>query len=136
MCLNVSQFGTCVVFFLLAAKNVHDFVGSLTPHPPDVCLVIVAVGVVLWPFCLLKSPEDFSFVIVGGMGCTALAIALLVAGAARDFADCAPARREPAVGLWNFCSGLGTFLFTDAGHSAFPTIQALNFPVDSPDRPN
>ncbi|KAI6232936.1 Amino acid transporter, transmembrane family-containing protein [Aphelenchoides fujianensis] len=123
VCLNFSQFGTCVVFFLLAAKNVHDFVGSLTPHPPDVCLVIVAVGVVLWPFCLLKSPEDFSFVIVGGMGCTALAIALLVAGAARDFAECAPARREPAVGLWNFCSGLGTFLFTDAGHSCFPSIQ-------------
>ncbi|KAI6218230.1 Aa-trans domain-containing protein [Aphelenchoides fujianensis] len=106
VCLNFSQFGTCVVFFLLAAKNVHDFVGSLTPHPPDVCLVIVAVGVVLWPFCLLKSPEDFSFVMVGGMGCTALAIALLVAGPARDFAD-----------------GLGTFLFTDAGHSCFPSIQ-------------
>ncbi|KAI6216283.1 Transmembrane amino acid transporter protein [Aphelenchoides besseyi] len=123
ICLNFSQFGTCVVFFLLTSKNIHDFIASLTTHAPDVCLVILAVGLVLWPICMLKSPENFSWVIVGGMACTFIAIMLIVVGAGIDYHVCSSQWNEPKFKAWNFFSGLGTFLFTYAGHSAFPTVQ-------------
>jgi hypothetical protein len=47
------------VFFLLSSKNIHDFIATFTPHGPDLCLMIIIVGLLLLPVTFLKSPEDF-----------------------------------------------------------------------------
>jgi amino acid permease len=59
ICLNVTQFGICVVYLLLSAKNIHDFVANFTPHGPDLCLMVVIIGLILLPITFLKSPQDF-----------------------------------------------------------------------------
>ncbi|KAI6197490.1 Transmembrane amino acid transporter protein [Aphelenchoides besseyi] len=119
ICLNFSQFGTCVVFFFVD-KQEHPRLYCFIDNTRSRCLFI---GLVLWPICMLKSPENFSWVIVGGMACTFIAIMLIVVGAGIDYHVCSSQWNEPKFKAWNFFSGLGTFLFTYAGHSAFPTVQ-------------
>ncbi|KAI6186022.1 Amino acid transporter, transmembrane family-containing protein [Aphelenchoides besseyi] len=123
ICLDVTQFGICVVFFLLASKNIHDFIANFTSHGPDVCIVILIVGVILLPITFLKSPEDFWWAIVAGMCSTAIAVVLILIGAGMDFLECSKNKGEPGFKLMNLFTALGTVVFTFGGHSTFPTIQ-------------
>jgi amino acid permease len=103
----------------------HYFIANLgVKNPPDVCLVILAVGIVLFPFLYFKSPEDFWWLIVGGMACTFMAIVLIIAGESIDCQSFEKDKLEKKpFKIMNLFSALGTFLFTYAGHSAFPSIQ-------------
>ncbi|KAI6170622.1 Amino acid transporter, transmembrane family-containing protein [Aphelenchoides bicaudatus] len=123
VCLNITQFGICVVFFLLSAKNIHDFIATFTPHGPDLCLMIIIVGLVLLPVTFLKSPEDFWWAIVAGMCSTACAVVLIIIGTMKDHDVCAPKAAEPKFHILNLFTALGTVVFTFGGHSTFPTIQ-------------
>jgi amino acid permease len=60
--LDITQFGVCVVFLLLAAKNIHDFIESVSTTAPDVCWMLIIVSVALLPLTFLKSPERFWYV--------------------------------------------------------------------------
>ncbi|CAD5217338.1 unnamed protein product [Bursaphelenchus xylophilus] len=123
VCLNITQFGICVVFLLLAAKNIHDFVFSFWSGVPGVCVIILVLGIALLPISFLKSPEDFWWAIVAGMFSTAIAVALIIVGASSDYATCNPQRHEPTFNIFNLFVAFGTVVFTFGGHSTFPTIQ-------------
>ncbi|KAI6243311.1 Amino acid transporter, transmembrane family-containing protein [Aphelenchoides fujianensis] len=140
VCLNVTQFGVAVVFLLLSAKNIHDFVATFTPNGPDLCVVLLVLGVLLLPITLLKSPEDFWWAIVAGMCSTAIAVSLIVAGAARDHEPCAPAAAEPPFRFSGFFGALGTIVtiqhdmrrpahFTRSAVMAYGIICLLYAPV-------
>ncbi|KAI6242280.1 Amino acid transporter, transmembrane family-containing protein [Aphelenchoides fujianensis] len=122
VCLNVTQFGVAVVFLLLSAKNIHDFVATFTSKGPDLCVVLLVLGVLLLPITLLKSPEDFWWAIVAGMCSTAIAVSLIVAGAARDHERCAPAAAEPSFRFSGFFGALGTIVFTFCAHATYPQV--------------
>ncbi|KAI6243247.1 Amino acid transporter, transmembrane family-containing protein [Aphelenchoides fujianensis] len=104
-------------------SNIHDFIVTLWNSGPGVCIVILFVGLILWPVTMLKSPEDFWWAIVAGMCSTAVAVVLILVGAGMDHAACGPHRGEPGFRLINFFTALGTVVFTFGGHSTFPTIQ-------------
>ncbi|KAH7721062.1 Protein Y32F6A.4 [Aphelenchoides avenae] len=123
VCINTTLFGATVVFLLLSAKNIHDFMDAFFAKSISFCFLIIVVAVALLPVVMLKSPQDFWWAIVAGMASTAVATVLLSIGAALDYSDCAPSRHMPDFTLLNYFLALGTFLFTFGGLAAFPTIQ-------------
>lgn len=61
---------------------------------------------------------------MAGMGCTGVAIILIIVGESLDFNAYDKSKfKEKPFKVMNLFSALGTFLFTYAGHSSFPTIQ-------------
>ncbi|CAK5036569.1 unnamed protein product [Meloidogyne enterolobii] len=122
-CVNITQFGASTVFLLLSAKNIRDFLRAFFHVDISSCLLVLVVALVLLPVTLLKSPNDFWPVIVGGMLSTGIAIVLICLGAFLDIGSCSPVREFPQFSLSNYLVALGTMLFTYGGHSAFPTIQ-------------
>lgn len=122
-CVNVTQFGASTVFLLLCSKNIKDFVRAFLHVEISFCFIVLAIALILLPVTLLKSPNDFWPVVVGGMLSTGIAIVLICIGALMDWGTCAPIREFPPASLANYLYALGTMLFTYGGHSAFPTIQ-------------
>lgn len=59
VCLNVTQFGIAVVYLLLSAKNIHDFLQWAAKIEFPFCVVILVVAAGLLPVTFLKSPQDF-----------------------------------------------------------------------------
>lgn len=57
--LNVTMFGTAVVFLLLAAKNLETFLRAYTDLELGFCYLVLIVAVCMLPFTMLKSPKDF-----------------------------------------------------------------------------
>jgi len=57
----------------LSAKNIHDFLRAFFHVDISSCLLVLVVALVLLPVTLLKSPNDFWPVIVGGMLSTGIA---------------------------------------------------------------
>uniref|UniRef100_A0A1I7XQC3 Aa_trans domain-containing protein n=1 Tax=Heterorhabditis bacteriophora TaxID=37862 RepID=A0A1I7XQC3_HETBA len=59
LCLDVTQFGTAVVFILLAAKNSENFLQAYGGIQIGFCYLVVVVASFMLPFTMLKSPKDF-----------------------------------------------------------------------------
>jgi vesicular inhibitory amino acid transporter len=55
----LTQFGVAVVYLLLSAKNIHDFMKSFFNANLGYCIIILIVAVALLPITFLKSPQDF-----------------------------------------------------------------------------
>uniref|UniRef100_A0A914ZKM8 Amino acid transporter transmembrane domain-containing protein n=1 Tax=Parascaris univalens TaxID=6257 RepID=A0A914ZKM8_PARUN len=122
-CIAVTQFGTAVVFLLLSAKNIGDFLKAFFSVNFSYCYLIVIVGVGLLPLTFLKSPQDFWWAVVAAMVTTTAALLLVIIGAGLDYSTCAPDRGvNDKLVITNYFLGLGTLLFSYGGHSAFPTI--------------
>jgi solute carrier family 32 (vesicular inhibitory amino acid transporter) len=77
VCLNVTQFGTAVVFLLLAAKNIEHLLRSYAGFQQvGFCPLLLAVAVFMLPFTMLKSPKDFWWAVIGAMVTTTVAVRL------------------------------------------------------------
>ncbi|KAI6196260.1 hypothetical protein M3Y94_01087000 [Aphelenchoides besseyi] len=120
---NITQFGIVTVYFLLTAKNLHDWLSTYFHNIPSICVWVLIVSAVMWPLSFLKSPEDFWWAIVGSMIATFLAVLLIIAGGAIDYKVCAPQREYSDFRILNTLVGAGTIIFAFGGHSTFPTIQ-------------
>ena len=59
ICLNVTMFGTAVVFLLLASKNIESFIMFFLEEKIPFCYIIIIVAIAILPLTLLKSPKDF-----------------------------------------------------------------------------
>uniref|UniRef100_A0A914ZJV6 Amino acid transporter transmembrane domain-containing protein n=1 Tax=Parascaris univalens TaxID=6257 RepID=A0A914ZJV6_PARUN len=90
VCIDITQFGIAVVYVLLSAKNIHDFIGAFFEADFSFCYVILIVGACLLPVTFLKSPQDFWVAVVIGMVTTSCAVILIVIGSALDYGTCAP----------------------------------------------
>lgn len=62
-CLNVTQFGTAVVFLLLASKNIESFLHAYGGIHIGFCYLVIIVATFMLPFTMLKSPKDFWYVV-------------------------------------------------------------------------
>uniref|UniRef100_A0A0N5A7L2 Aa_trans domain-containing protein n=1 Tax=Syphacia muris TaxID=451379 RepID=A0A0N5A7L2_9BILA len=123
LCLDVTMFGTAVVFLLLAAKNLEDFLHVYGEISVNFCYLILVVAVFMLPFTLLKSPKDFWWAVIGAMITTTSAVVLIVIGAAMDIGTCMPHNYYPPLNPSRFFMSFGTVMFAYGGHGAFPTIQ-------------
>lgn len=122
-CLNVTQFGTAVVFLLLAAKNIEGFLQSFGGVQMGFCYLVLIVAAFMLPFTMLKSPKDFWWAVIGAMITTSIAVSLIVYGAFGDANTCIKHVNYPEVVASKFLMCFGTVMFAYGGHGAFPTIQ-------------
>ncbi|KAL3103111.1 hypothetical protein niasHS_002297 [Heterodera schachtii] len=123
VCLNVTQFGTAVVFLLLAAKNIENFLRAYAGVHFSFCQLLLLVAALMLPFTMLKSPKDFWWAVIGAMVTTTVAVSIILFATASDFSVCASAARYPPVTASKFFMSFGTVMFAYGGHGAFPTIQ-------------
>lgn len=122
-CIDISQFGTSVVYLLLSSKNIHDFLKAFFNTNISFCLIIIIVALLLLPLTFLKSPQDFWLAVVIAMFTTSLAVILILIGMTIDYPTCSEYHHMPQFKLSNYFLALGTMLFAWGGHAAFPTIQ-------------
>ncbi|KAL3984839.1 Transmembrane amino acid transporter family protein [Acanthocheilonema viteae] len=123
VCIDITQFGIAVVYLILSAKNISDFIDAFFKIEISFCYVILAVGIGLLPITFLKSPQDFWWAIILAMITTTLALIMVMIGAVMDYSTCAPERAfNTNVLPANYFLALGTILFSYGGHAAFPTI--------------
>uniref|UniRef100_A0A915NNM0 Amino acid transporter transmembrane domain-containing protein n=1 Tax=Meloidogyne floridensis TaxID=298350 RepID=A0A915NNM0_9BILA len=125
ICIQLNQFGICVVFLLLSSKNIQHFLKAFFDINFSFCLLILILALLLFPFTLLKSPEDFWWAAVLSAGTTTIAVILICFGTLMDSSVCAKISvgMPPNNKFSNYFLALGTFLFSYGGHPGFPTIQ-------------
>ncbi|CAK5048344.1 unnamed protein product [Meloidogyne enterolobii] len=125
ICIQLNQFGICVVFLLLSSKNIQHFLKAFFDVNFSFCLLILILALLLFPFTLLKSPEDFWWAAVLSAGTTTIAVILICFGTLMDSSVCAKISigMPPNNKFSNYFLALGTFLFSYGGHPGFPTIQ-------------
>ncbi|KAI1724606.1 transmembrane amino acid transporter protein [Ditylenchus destructor] len=122
-CLNVTQFGTAVVFLLLAAKNIESFIHSYFGVHVGFCYLVIFVAIFMLPFTLLKSPKDFWWAVIGAMITTSIAVCLIIYGSILDYDACIKEVNYAQIVPTKFFMCFGTVMFAYGGHGAFPTIQ-------------
>ncbi|VDK44068.1 unnamed protein product [Anisakis simplex] len=123
VCLDITQFGTAVVFMLLAAKNFENFLHVYGGVHIGFCYLVIIVGIFMLPFTMLKSPKDFWWAVIGAMITTSIAVTMIIFGASMDFSTCSPHNSYPNPKMDRFFMSFGTVMFAYGGHGAFPTIQ-------------
>ncbi|GMT35692.1 hypothetical protein PFISCL1PPCAC_26989 [Pristionchus fissidentatus] len=121
--LNVTQFGTAVVFLLLGSKNIASFILFASEIHISFCAVICVVAVLMFPLILLRSPKDFWIPIMVAMCTTTAACILLIYGAWKDSFHCMPVNKLHDFDMAKVLQSFGTIMFAYGGHGAFPTIQ-------------
>uniref|UniRef100_A0A0K0E4C1 Aa_trans domain-containing protein n=1 Tax=Strongyloides stercoralis TaxID=6248 RepID=A0A0K0E4C1_STRER len=122
-CLNFTQFGTAVVFLLLAAKNIENFLAAYGDIHVNFCWLVIFVAIFMLPFTLLKSPKDFWWAVIGAMITTTIAVILIITGSLQDYQTCKKFNNYPPISYSKFFMTFGTVMFAYGGHGAFPTIQ-------------
>lgn len=121
-CLDVTQFGTAVVFLLLASKNIETFLAMAHIHI-DFCRLIVVVALVMLPVTMLKSPKDFWWAVILAMFTTCIGVGLIIFGSISDAQICLSHANYPPINWSKISMCFGTVMFAYGGHGAFPTIQ-------------
>ncbi|KAF7639355.1 Aa_trans domain-containing protein [Meloidogyne graminicola] len=123
VCVDINQFGTTVVYLLLAAKNIHDTLKALFDTNISFCILLIILAFCLLPITFLNSPQDFWLAAVVAVTTTSLAVILICIGSLLDFNKCNQYHSMPDFRFTNFFLAVGTLLFAYGGHPAFPTIQ-------------
>lgn len=121
--LQVTQFGTAVVFVLLAAKNGENMLHANFGTHVSFCYMILIVGLLVFPFTLPKSPKDFWYAVVAAMISTTISVVLIIFGTVQDYEVCHKEVFYPSFNFSKTLMSFGTIMFSYGGHCAFPTIQ-------------
>jgi amino acid permease len=122
-CIDLTQFGVCVAFLLLASNNIHNFLKAFFDINLNFCILILIVAVLILPATMLKSPQDFWPAVVLAMITTSCACVLIIVGSLSDASECKPYVEYGSFDGNNFFLAFGTIMFAYGGHSAYPTIQ-------------
>jgi membrane protein YdbS with pleckstrin-like domain len=78
---------------------------------PHLCFWIIIVSVLIFPVTLLKSPEDFWFLIVASGMATFFAVILIIIGSSIDYKECRKEIKNADFNVINLFMSLGTILF-------------------------
>ncbi|RCN35802.1 hypothetical protein ANCCAN_18334 [Ancylostoma caninum] len=123
ICLVLNQFGIVTSMVLLASNNISNLCAAIFKFQINFCYVILIVGVLVWPFLMLKSPMSFWQAAIGAMITSIFAATFIVLGAIHDAPTCTQVATYPEYSLKNLFLAYGTIAYSFGGHGAFPTIQ-------------
>ncbi|RCN32144.1 hypothetical protein ANCCAN_22055 [Ancylostoma caninum] len=73
---------------LLASNNISNLCAAIFKFQINFCYVILIVGVLVWPFLMLKSPMSFWQAAIGAMITSIFAAIFIVLGAIHDAPTC------------------------------------------------
>ncbi|CAL2041725.1 unnamed protein product [Caenorhabditis brenneri] len=120
-CTYLTVFGGTAVFSLLASKTISEVLNGFGIGA-TMCSTLIAVGVVLWPFVMLKSPMHFWQVSIVATISTVTAVALILFGYALDAGGCYQHSAYPEFTPVAASNSLATIIFAYGGHPCIPTI--------------
>uniref|UniRef100_A0AAF5PZH9 Amino acid transporter transmembrane domain-containing protein n=1 Tax=Wuchereria bancrofti TaxID=6293 RepID=A0AAF5PZH9_WUCBA len=121
--LNTVLFGVAVVFCLLAAYIINDFIISITNYDIGFCYVLLFVTIAIYPITLLRSPQDFWWAVVLAMLTTLFSVFLILIGSWLDYGKCGTDRKKLIIRLNDIVASFGTYMFGFGGHIVFPSVQ-------------
>ncbi|EFP03538.1 hypothetical protein CRE_20086 [Caenorhabditis remanei] len=120
-CTYLTVFGGTAVFSLLAAKTLSEVLNGFGV-PATMCSTLIAVGIILWPCVMLKSPMHFWQVSIVATVSTVTAVALILFGYALDVNGCHEHSAFPEFTPVAASNSLATIIFAYGGHPCIPTI--------------
>ncbi|PAV73887.1 hypothetical protein WR25_16071 [Diploscapter pachys] len=121
--LSITQFMIATVLIQLCARNLTTLINVFFKTHIEFCVFIVVVVVIVWPFIMLKSPNDFWPAACLAAASSILAACLMVVGSSIDMQECRKEIAYPEVTFKNFFLAYGTIVFAFGGHGAFPSFQ-------------
>lgn len=128
-------YGVCVVLLLIASGNIQMLLQQVNVDI-SLCYWIIIIGLLLAPFCWLKSPKDFWPIALMATVTTFIACLLICIQSVLDVEKAKNATEDHLAaieagtdkpferGFEAFFLAFGTILFCFGGMAAFPTIQA------------
>ncbi|CEF63009.1 Amino acid transporter, transmembrane family-containing protein [Strongyloides ratti] len=119
----VNQFGTSVVFLLLASKNVWSLLKVFYLVDIPFCAIILILGFFSLFFILLKSPADFWGAAFLAMVSTAIVSVLIIIGSKIDYHDCASQREIPELSYTNIFLAIGIISYAYGGGASLANVQ-------------
>ncbi|CAI2350558.1 unnamed protein product [Caenorhabditis sp. 36 PRJEB53466] len=120
-CTYLTVFGGGAVFSLLAAKTLSEVLTGFGIGA-SMCSTLLAVGVILWPFVMLKSPMHFWQVSIVAAVSTLTAVVLILLGYFLDAKGCHEFAAYPDFNPTSASNSLATIIFAYGGHPCIPTI--------------
>ncbi|CCD71148.1 Amino acid transporter transmembrane domain-containing protein [Caenorhabditis elegans] len=120
-CTYFTVFGGTAVFSLLAAKTLAEVLNGFGIGA-TMCTTLITVGLILWPFVMLKSPAHFWQVSIVATISTVTAVALILFGYFLDAKGCYPHSSYPDFTPTAASNSLATIIFAYGGHPCIPTI--------------
>uniref|UniRef100_A0A0K0EMI6 Aa_trans domain-containing protein n=1 Tax=Strongyloides stercoralis TaxID=6248 RepID=A0A0K0EMI6_STRER len=118
-----NQFGTSIVFLLLASKNVWSLLKVFYLTDIPFCGIILTMGFLSLSLVFLKSPNDFWGVALFAMLSTAFVSILLIVGSERDHSYCAPERSVPTLSNANIFLAIGIISYAYGGGASLANVQ-------------
>lgn len=116
---SIFNFGTAVVFMVLAANNAVTLLSNYTQV--SFCYWLLILSVLLTPMTCLGTPKNFWYIGIGATISTGIACVLIVIQTVLD------KHKQPIVyhsetSTLKIFTAFGKMVFAVAGHSIFPTI--------------
>lgn len=118
---NFTNFGTVVVYILLASENIRSLVSEWTSL--SMCLIAVILTCVVIPVTWFGTPKDFWGTALAATMATLTASLLVFANILKD----SPGKSDQVhseVTIVSFFTAFGTMAFSYGGHPVFPTVIA------------
>ncbi|PAV77251.1 hypothetical protein WR25_17912 [Diploscapter pachys] len=109
--LSITQFMIATVLIQLCARNLTTLINVFFKTHIEFCVFIVVVVVIVWPFIMLKSPNDFWPAACLAAASSILAACLMVVGSSIDMQECRKEIAYPEVTFKNFFLAYGTIVF-------------------------
>uniref|UniRef100_A0A0N5BR10 Aa_trans domain-containing protein n=1 Tax=Strongyloides papillosus TaxID=174720 RepID=A0A0N5BR10_STREA len=119
----INQFGTSIVFLLLASKNLWSLLKVFYLVNIPFCYVILILGLLSLLCLFLKSPADFWGIALCAMLSTAFVAALLIVGSEMDYAQCEAHRELPKVSYTNVFLSVGIISYAYGGGASLANVQ-------------
>ncbi len=120
--MNVTRFGTGVIFLLLISSLFKSVTQSFIPSF-SFCYWMPIVGTALTPLMWLGSPADFWPAAYTAMFATLLGSVLLLTNIIRESSQHISSATHSAPTFKSFFLSFGKMLFAYSGASAFPNFQ-------------
>ncbi|KAL4237138.1 hypothetical protein ACF0H5_005518 [Mactra antiquata] len=121
--INFTQFGSTVVYILIAAENIVKLLPSDTVL--NCCYVSLIIGGTITPFTWLGTPKDFWGIAAAATVATGTAsIILLVYVLYHEITTDIGEVTHTNIDAITFFTAYGTICFAFNGHPAFPTFQS------------
>ncbi|CAC5420820.1 SLC32A [Mytilus coruscus] len=118
--MNVYNYGSAVVYMVLAAGNIETLLAKVTKDI-SLCYWLIILAGVLAPLICLGTPKDFWPIGVGATFTTGIACILIIIQSLNDKDQHMPVSHSTTDPL-KFSTSFGTMVFAVSGHSVLPTI--------------
>lgn len=118
---NFTNFGTVVVYILLASENIRSLVSEWTSL--SMCLIAVILTCVVIPVTWFGTPKDFWGTALAATMATLTASLLVFANILKDSPGISD-QVHSEVTIVSFFTAFGTMAFSYGGHPVFPTVIA------------